>query len=61
MVICKLGTAAGTASTGDIVIVPATQLAPTLPATVNNPLPTSVSTNPLSSARASMVTACNAV
>jgi hypothetical protein len=62
MVICKVGTTAGTATTGDVMIIPATQLAPVLPTGVtNNPLPTSVSTDPLSSARASMVTACNSV
>jgi hypothetical protein len=39
MVICKLGVATGTATTGDIIIIPATQTAPDTPAAVNNPLP----------------------
>lgn len=39
MVICKLGKTKGTTGTGDVVIIPATQLAPDYPATVNNPLP----------------------
>jgi len=38
MVVCKLGTAKGTATTGDVVIVPATQLGPILD-NVNDPLP----------------------
>lgn len=60
MVVCKIGVAAGTTTTGDVIIVPSTQLAPVLPAGVtNNPLPTSVSTDPLASSRASMLTACN--
>jgi len=62
MIVCKLGTAAGTSSTGDVVIIPATQLAPDTPATVNNPLPLAVSTTPyLSSSLDSMKTACNSV
>lgn len=62
MVICKLGTAAGTASTGDVVIIPATQLAPDYPATVNNPLPLATVTTPvLASSRESMTTACNSI
>jgi hypothetical protein len=43
MVICKVGITAGTTSTGDVAIIPATQLAPALPASTNNPLPTTVS------------------
>lgn len=62
MVICKLGTTAGTATTGDVVIIPATQLAPDYPATVNNPLPLATVTTPvLASSRESMLTACNSV
>lgn len=38
MVICKLGTAKGTATTGDVVVIPATQSGPILD-NVNNPLP----------------------
>lgn len=59
LVVCKLGVAAGTTGTGDVVIIPATQLAPTLPTTVNNPLPLSASTAPYSSARDSLLSACN--
>jgi hypothetical protein len=59
MIVCKLGTAAGTATTGDVIVVPATQSAPDNPATVNNPLPFAVSTTPLlASSLASMKTAC---
>jgi hypothetical protein len=59
LVVCKLGTAAGTATTGDVVIIPATQLAPDNPATVNNPLPLATCTDPLSSSRESMDTSAN--
>jgi hypothetical protein len=38
MVICKLGTTAGTATTGDIIIIPSTQTDPGI-ASANNPLP----------------------
>lgn len=58
MIICKLGTTAGTATTGDAIIIPATQLAPDTPATVNNPIPGANSATPLlSSGMASMATA----
>lgn len=39
MVVCKVGTTAGTTTTGDVVIIPATQSACDNPATVRNPLP----------------------
>jgi hypothetical protein len=58
MIVCKLGTTAGTATTGDVVIIPATQLAPDTPSTVNNPLPEYASTTPLlSSGSAPLATA----
>jgi hypothetical protein len=59
MVICKIGTAAGTATTGDVIVIPATQKAPDA-TNVNNPLPKYASATPvLSSGRASVVTAAN--
>jgi len=62
MVICKLGTATGTAVTGDVILIPATQTAPDGKlgdgsTDVNNPLPLAVSTNPLASSLASIKTA----
>lgn len=39
MVICKVGVAAGTATTGDVMIIPTTHVDPNLSG-VNNPLPT---------------------
>lgn len=39
MVVCEIGTTAGTATTGDVVIIPATQTAADNPSTVRNPLP----------------------
>jgi len=39
MVICEIGVAAGTTTTGDVIIIPATQQAMDNPNTVNNPLP----------------------
>lgn len=39
MVICKVGVAAGTATTGDVIIIPTTHVDPNLSG-VNNPLPT---------------------
>lgn len=57
MIICKIGVAAGTTATGDVIIVPATQSAPDA-TNVNNPLPLATSTDPmLASSRASMLTA----
>jgi hypothetical protein len=61
MIVCKLGTAAGTATTGDVMIIPATQSAPD-GTNVNNPLPLAVSTTPLlASSFNSLLTACNSV
>jgi len=48
MVICKIGTAAGTATTGDVIVIPATQSAPDA-ATTNNPLPEHGSVSPFPS------------
>lgn len=59
MVICKLGTAKGTATTGDVVIIPATQSGPILD-NVNNPLPMFGSTDPYPSSRAGLVSAAKA-
>jgi len=57
LISCKVGTAAGTANTGDVAIIPSTQLAPQVPATVNNPLP--LANVGLSSCRESIATATN--
>jgi hypothetical protein len=64
MIICKLGVAAGTATTGDVVVVPTTQTAPDGKlgdgtTDVNNPTPKATSTNPLATSWNSMKTACN--
>jgi hypothetical protein len=57
MIVCKIGVAKGTATTGDAIIIPATQSAPDA-TNVNNPLPLATSTDPmLASSRASMLTA----
>lgn len=57
MIVCKLGKTGGTASTGDVIIVPATQLEP-VGTNINNPLPKSDSTDPLlASSWNSLVTA----
>lgn len=59
MVICKIGVTAGTTTTGDIMIVPATQSAPDASG-VNNPLPKhGENTVMLPTGRAGMVTASN--
>jgi hypothetical protein len=46
MVICKIGTAAGTATTGDVIMIPSTQKAPDA-AGVNNPLPGHTAVTPV--------------
>jgi hypothetical protein len=46
MVICKIGTAAGTATTGDIIVIPSTQKAPDASG-VNNPLPAHTAVTPV--------------
>lgn len=51
MVICKVGVAAGTTGTGDIMIIPNTMVDSNL-ATANNPLPTA----PMASATATTPT-----
>lgn len=56
MVVCKVGTAAGTATTGDIIIIPATQSQPD-GSNVNNPLPKYDAASSLSSSRANIITA----
>jgi hypothetical protein len=46
MVICKIGTAAGTATTGDVIMIPSTQKAPDANG-VNNPLPGHTAVTPV--------------
>jgi hypothetical protein len=56
LIICKVGTAAGTSGTGDIVIIPATQNQP-VGNNANNPLPLSANQDPFGSCRESAAAA----